>query len=251
MHHIFIKENENIYENLSFIIPKNSENYIHLVKSLRVKINEIVLVSIQKYDYKTKIIKIDDNELVLKIIERSEKNELPIYITLIQGLAKKDKLDIITDNTTELGVSQIIPCEMKNSIVKYEEKKKKNVVERLQKISTQAAMQSRRGFIPIVSDIMNFREALDTVKDYDYKFLFYEEKIGVDETIYFLNKMENNKKCAIIIGPEGGFSNEEIEYAKEVGCSIFSLGKRILRTELASTCILSYIMMMFENKNVY
>lgn len=253
MHHIFLEENLINLENKKAIILSNSENYNHLANVLRVKKGEEVLVSIENananntFDYLCEIDNISNEKIELIIKEKINKKELPITLTLIQGLPKQEKLEFIVDACSELGVSNIIPCEMKNSIVKFDDKKKIQKIERLKKIAKSACEQSKRGKIVNINDIASLDKAIDIVKNYEHKILFYEEASPNNTLKNYVEKIKANEKVVYIIGPEGGFTKEEVENLKNNGFVVLSLGSRILRTEIAAITSASYIMLHSDN----
>lgn len=249
MHHIFIEENL-IDLNLQLVtISASSDNFNHLANVLRVKVGEDVLVSIENsnvnntFDYLCKISSITNEEMQLIIKEIIEKKELPITLSLIQGLPKQEKLEFIVDACSELGVTNIIPCEMKNSVVKFDEKKKMQKIDRLNKIAKSACEQSKRGKIVNINDIVSLDKAIDIVKDYDHKIVFYEGTSPNNSFKKYVQNIKPHEKVAYVIGPEGGFTKEEVEKLKDNGFLTLSLGARILRTEIAAITATSYIML--------
>jgi 16S rRNA (uracil1498-N3)-methyltransferase len=190
--------------------------------------------------------------LIAEILEENcNDTTLPVNIVLFQGLPKGDKMELIIQKAVELGVSEIVPTEMKNCVVKIEEKKKQQKRQRWQAISEAAAKQSKCNFVPEVSEIFSFESVLKRVDDIDLFLVPYENEEGILSTKKCLEKIKKGMSVGILIGPEGGFSESEIEKLKKAGAKTVSLGKRILRTETAaitavSMCML-YTEMMVEN----
>lgn len=255
MHHIFVDENSiNLVINEIVVdCVKDKDNYNHLAKVLRVNEGEIVLCSIIPFnftfDYRTKIISIDKQKIVLSILEESKANELDIKISLYQGIAKADKMEYIIEKAVELGAYNIIPLESEFCVAKMQNEKIDKKLERLNKISCSAAEQSKRNIIPEVLKPITFKQMIETV-DASSTLLFYENAKGIDYTKESIKSIikENKKEISIIIGPEGGFSEKEIDLAKNKGIKILSLGGRILRTETAAITALSILMYEIENK---
>ena len=205
------------------------------------------MLSYDKTSSLAKISQITDEIIVCDIVNENYANtELPVNIHLFQGLPKSDKLELIIQKAVELGVSTITPVEMSRSIVKIEDKKKKSKLERFQAISESAAKQSKRTIIPEVLDIIPFKLALEKALNYEHVLVPYENEKGMIETDNALKSIKAGENVAIFIGPEGGFSDDEIALAKEKGGKIISLGKRILRTETAAITALSMIMLHAE-----
>ena len=131
-------------------------------------------------------------------------------------------------------------------MTKVDDKKADRKAERLHEISKSAATQAKRGIIPEVSGVTAFRDALTAVEDADIKLICYEDETGRGTLDTLLPVLPQAKKIAILVGPEGGISEEEWQLAKDAGFQSVSLGKRILRTETAGFCLLSYLMLHLE-----
>jgi 16S rRNA (uracil1498-N3)-methyltransferase len=182
------------------------------------------------------------NQVMRGIIESvSGINRDPkLEIILLQGLPKFEKMDLIVQKATELGVKTIIPIITERSIPKLTPQKVKQRVDRWQKIAISAAEQSGRTIIPLIFSIVNFEIGLNEISHCDLKLLFWEEerKITLKSILRDINKPNS---IAIVIGPEGGFTKEEVSLAKQFGISSVSLGSRLLRTETASITVLSIL----------
>lgn len=255
MHHIFVDKKEASLDDKLIIIDNNSdyENYNHLVNSLRIKEGEFVLCSlnpfISSFDYKTKVISIDKNEVRLGIEEETKANELDVEINLYQGLCKSDKFEFIIEKAVELGVHRIIPIDTEYTVVKLDQNEKKlnAKLDRFNKIAKSAAEQSKRHYIPEVLKPLSFNQLENMDLNNFYNVLFYENAKSIDETRSCIKTIKDNKKPVnIFIGPEGGFSDKEIEKVQKLDFKILTLGKRILRTETAAVTALSILMYEFE-----
>lgn len=189
----------------------------------------------------------DKNSLTVQCIEsRASANELACRLVLLQGLPKREKLEFIIQKAVELGVHDILPVMMARSNVRIDEKKSERKAERLHEISKSAASQSKRGIIPEVHGVQSFASALDAVSDADIKLIAYEDETSRGTLSALLPTLAQAKKIAILVGPEGGISDDEWQQAKAHGFQSVSLGKRILRTETAGLCLLSYLMLHLE-----
>ena len=243
MYNFFI-DKTNVNNGKAIIYGKD---FNHIKNVLRMKVGDEILLSYDKTSSLAKISQINNETIVCDIItENYADNELPVNIHLFQGLPKSDKLELIIQKAVELGVATITPVEMNRSIVKIEDKKKKSKLERFQAISESAAKQSKRTVIPEVLDIIPFKLALEKAKAYEHLLVPYENEKGMIETDNAIKSIKAGENVAIFIGPEGGFSDEEITLAKEMGAKIISLGKRILRTETAAITAISMIMLHAE-----
>ncbi len=223
----------------------------HIKNVLRMRIGEkLVICNGQGKDFYCIIDRESKDEITVSIEEICDTDtELDGKIYLFQGLPKKDKMELIIQKAVELGVYEIIPVMTQRTVVKLEDKKKEaKKLERWQLIATSAAKQSNRGIIPMVSDTMNFKEALNYAKNMDVKIIPYEEADGINKTKEIIQSMKSNQSVAVFIGPEGGFEEKEIGQALEAGILPITLGRRILRTETAGLAILSMIMLQMEHE---
>ena len=245
MYHFFVSEEQINGENA--YIEGSDVN--HIANVLRMKPGEELLISVKgDWDFLCKIDDIETERVNLKVLESMEQRELPVNITLLQGIPKSDKLEMIIQKAVELGVSEIIPVKTKRVVVKIEEKKQVSKVNRWNAIAESAAKQSKRSIIPKVSEPMSIDNALEIVKDFGVKLIPYENADGIDKTRKILDNMDKTKNIAVFIGPEGGFEESEVERIKNSGFEVITLGKRILRTETAGLALLSNIMIRLEDE---
>ncbi|NLV76009.1 MAG: 16S rRNA (uracil(1498)-N(3))-methyltransferase [Tissierellia bacterium] len=238
MHRFFVGE-EQIYEEIIEILGQDTK---HIKDVLRLKVGDTIEISSSNGIYRCNIIEIYDNKIVTKIVESFQgKNEPPIHIALYQAIAKGDKMDYIIQKNTEIGVKEIYPIITNRTIVKIKDKKKEqSKLNRWRMIAEEAAKQSKRDCIPDVLDIMDFKQMLNNLKDEKNILVPYEmEKKGCLKSI--LGNIEGNK-INIIIGPEGGFEEKEIQLLKSIGGQSVTLGPRILRTETAGLVVSTIIL---------
>ena len=219
----------------------------HISNVLRMKEGDRIFVSENGVSSLCELVSIDSCCAVARIIEENCQNtELPVEIHLFQGLPKADKMELIIQKCTELGVHRIIPCEMHRCVVKIEEKKKKSKLQRWQAISESAAKQSKRSLIPAVADILPFALLKEEIKKYDMFLFPYENEKGMSATKQALEKIAKGMKIGILIGPEGGFEEKEKNQLIEIGAIPLSLGSRILRTETAAITAVGMCMLHIE-----
>jgi len=237
----FFVSNDQIKEETIEII---SDDVNHIANVLRFsKEDEITITDKDNnISYNSKIEEIMKEKIICKILNTIEDTtESNIHITIFQGLPKSEKMEYIIQKTTELGVKEIIPVAMKRCIVKIEKKDEKKKIERWQKISEVAAKQSERDIIPKIHNIQNIQDIISKVKEFDLFIVAYENE---EQTTLkkVLKEHFKAKKIAVLIGPEGGLEEKEVESLKENGAFVITLGKRILRTETAPITLISNIM---------
>ena len=224
----------------------------HMTNVLRLRRGEKVQL-VEQTTGLTYICSIDEAnaDSVVCIIDdvQSESRELPVSITLYQGLPKSDKFEFVIQKAVEMGACRIVPVAMKRSVVRLSAEKTGKKLARWNAIAASAATQSKRGMVPEVSAPMTYDEAVRDAAKCDAILLPYELESGMDETRRILNSLKESQpgSIAIFIGPEGGFDSTEVERATDVGAHIITLGNRILRTETAPIAILAWLTYMFED----
>ena len=188
------------------------------------------------------------NPLKIEIVrEIEETSELPNKIILLASLVKGEKMDLVLQKATELGVDEIVLVETSRTVVKIKNEEKAAKLERFNKILKEAAEQSRRCKIPTLDHIIKY-EGIKEIEA-DVKMIAYEGEEGSSSS--FRKQVEAIKpkqSVAILIGPEGGFDQKEVNYALDLGYNKISLGRRILRAETAAFYALSVIGNYLERK---
>ncbi|WMJ82313.1 RsmE family RNA methyltransferase [Clostridium sp. MB40-C1] len=241
MHKFFVPEND-IFGDRAVI---EGEDVKHIYKVLRLKKGEKVNINnCNGKEYLGEIESISKAVVEVTLIEEiNVSNEAPIEVYLYQGFPKGSKMDLIVQKCTELGIKEIIPVITSRVLSAVGNVKKENgKVDRWNRIAFEACKQSKRTLISKVRDVIEFNEMKEELKEMDLVVVPYEnaENYGVKNLI---NNLHNKvKKVAIVVGPEGGFEEEEIEILKEIKAEIVTLGPRILRTETAGFVCLSLIM---------
>ena len=243
MYNFFVNENQKL--NDKYVITGTDFNHIKNV--LRMSVGDTFLVSDNGVSNLCEIESLENESVVAKIIEENYNDtSLPIRIYLFQGLPKGDKMELIIQKAVELGVESVIPVEMSRCVVKLDDKKKKSKVSRWQSISESAAKQSKCNRIPEVFDVLTYKQALKKAKELDLLLVPYESKNGMEDTKNALSQIKSGMSVGILIGPEGGFDEKEVEQAFEIGGKVISLGKRILRTETAAITSVGMCMLYAE-----
>lgn len=210
----------------------------HIVRVLRHVIGDEIVVVFQTKKYLAKIVSLTPNVVCQVIKALDYNNELPIKITLVMALLKEQKFDMVIQKAVELGVYQIVPIQMKRSISVVSENKAKaeSKVARWQKIAKAAAKQSNRDIIPNIMPIVTKIADLKTYQS-EINFLAYENA----EVKNWDQNLKQAKSLTIIVGPEGGISDDELQAVHQLNFTDISLGKTILRAETAPFYFLSVV----------
>ncbi|MDY3239173.1 MAG: 16S rRNA (uracil(1498)-N(3))-methyltransferase [Anaerovoracaceae bacterium] len=219
----------------------------HMKKVLRLSIGDELDVSDgTAWEYHVRIEALDEDEAKLQILDKQKFAREPrLQVTLFQGIPKAGKMEGIIQKSVELGVHAIVPVFMERTVVvdKGNFGKKQD---RWQKISDEAVKQCKRGIIPEVGSAVKFSGMLDALPNYDLILFPYEneENQTIKDCLRQITCLPET--VAIIIGPEGGFSDKEARMLDEAGAERVSLGKTILRTETAGPAALAMTMYELE-----
>lgn len=236
MQKYFVNPN-NFYNNNTEVIINKSDS-LHIVKVMRMRLGDEVLVSDNNDSYLAKIKVLDSNGVVLEVVEKIKNNpELNIKVSIAQGVVRKNKMEEVISKITALGAYKYIPVNMERSEIKIKEEK----YERQLSIIKEAAEQSMRNRLMELSNALSFKELLKEKANYDVC-LFASTKAATNNP-NFKNVLrnKNNQSILIVVGPEGGISPKEEDLMEQAGFLPISLGPRILRTELAPVYIMSAI----------
>ncbi len=243
----FVKTNQ--IEEKKIIILNDDVNHIKNVLRLNILDNIEVCNKDTGDNYNCQISNISNNQIECEIINKIDSiTEGNVKIDVYQGLPKFDKMEFIIQKGTELGVTNFIPVKFNRCIVKIDKKDEEKKLSRWQKISEVASKQSGRDIIPNIEKIVGVKDICDIINKYDIVLLAYEQ----EKDNYIKNELEKIKNTkmsfniAIVIGPEGGIEEKEVEILKNAGAKVISLGKRILRTETVCMQMVSIIMYELE-----
>ena len=250
----FFVKTEQINNNDIVII---GDDVNHIINVLRMKKTDEIQICNQDTgdNYNAEIVNYSKNEVECKIISKiNETTESNVHITLFQGIPKFEKMELIIQKNTEVGIKSIVPVIMERTVVKLDEKIASKKLERWQKIAEIAAKQSMRDIIPQIGNITKLKD-IDTT-EFDAVLVAYEneehnmlktELQKLERKIKSNNSSEQQYNIAIVIGPEGGISEKELVMLAEKNAKFVSLGKRILRTETVALNILSIIRYELED----
>ncbi|WP_342505234.1 16S rRNA (uracil(1498)-N(3))-methyltransferase [Sporosarcina sp. FSL K6-2383] len=222
----------------------------HILRVMRMTVgDELIAVSGGEAYISTITDLLEDGVVIQSQASSLKSNEMPVRVTIACGLPKGDKLDLIVQKGTELGMEGILPFEAERSIVKWDAKKGDKKVERLRKIAKEAAEQCHRTIIPDVASPASFKQLIAQSGNYDVLLFADEEdaKSGNPNRIAERLKQVNSGQTVLtVFGPEGGLSRSEAELLRSAGFLPIALGPRILRTETAPLYLLSAMSYEFE-----
>ncbi|CAJ1195388.1 RsmE family RNA methyltransferase [Companilactobacillus nantensis] len=245
MEQYFVKE---IINSNKFTIDE-TETFKHVAKVMRHKAGDVVyLVDPSEKLYAATIEKIDlDNNNILTKVSLVDRpsTEMPVKVTIACSLSKKDKIEWITQKSTELGATTIIFFDSKYSIMKWKQNVVAKKLDRLQEIAKNAAQQSKRRIIPQViyvnklQDLLNYKVEANLVA--------YEESAKQGEISLLAQTLNQDPKSVLCaFGPEGGFAPDEIDFLNQADFASVGLGPRIMRAETAPMYFLSVLSYKYE-----
>lgn len=231
------------------IVKITGEDVKHIARVMRSQIGDKIIVSdgITKVAI-SEIIVMEQQEIQARITEwLTSQAEPNIQVTVAQSLPKGDKMEIVIQKCTEIGAATFLPFLSERTVVQYDQKKEEKRVQRWCKIAKEAAEQAHRDVIPQVLAPTSWKQLLASLVDFDLVCFCYEKENGQqlrDIVAPFIDEMlpDQQYRVAIVVGPEGGFSEAEVLAAEAAGATSIGLGRRILRTETAAMAALTCIM---------
>jgi len=246
MQRYFIK-NDQLVNDQAIII---GDDVHHISNVMRANVGDhIILCACDKKSYLVEITHLGKIEIKVKVVETREENvELPIFVSIAQGITKGDKFDLVLQKATECGASAFLPVAMKRSVAKIDEKKASKKILRWQKIAMEAARQSHRQVVPHVHMPVDMKGLISMAAEYDVCLFAYEgycdnSQYGLADAI---SKFESGMRVLILIGPEGGIDGEEFDMLIEDGFREVGLGPRVLRTETAPIYVMAALSYALE-----
>lgn len=233
------------------VVKISGENAHHIIRVMRMKENDrVICVNNFEQSALCVIKKIDTEVVILNVIQWLEESvELPVHVTIAQGIPKGDKFDFILQKATELGVNEIIPWSSERSVSIWDERKYEKKKVRFNKILKEASEQSHRTKIPVLRNQMTTKNLLDESNAYDHVVFAFEDEARKKNYHSFseiIGSLKVNERILVCIGPEGGISKNEVNHFFEKEWNPIRLGPRILRTETASLYVLSSISYQLE-----
>ena len=231
------------------IVYFDAETSRHMGKVLRLSAGEQVTVATgDGTAYLVELEQCSKDAVTGRILERMEQlQETAIEFVLYQGMPKGDKLELIIQKCTELGVSAVVPVETSRSVVHLDGSKAGKKLERWQKIAQEASQQSKRVQVPVIGPYYNWKQLLKELEQAEgLTIVFWEDEQTQSLKALLRSQQEKPQRINLVVGPEGGLSEEEVAQLRELGAVSASLGKRILRTETAGMAGLSMVLYEFD-----
>lgn len=222
------------------LVTITGEDAQHITRSLRMSVGEVItLCDPDKREHLCRIEAIGSGDVSVRVSEAKDCfHEPDVEVDLYFALTKGDKPETVIQKSVELGAHRIVPVLTERCVSRPDKKSADKKLIRYRKIALQAAMQSRRGIIPEVGELISLDAAARQLGDYDRAVLFYE---GGGAPLREIIRPDD-KRIAVFIGPEGGFDIKEVGALKAAGAETATLGPRILRAETAPLAALAAIM---------
>lgn len=239
MQHYFVDElNKDVFN-------FKKDDVHHIINVMRLKNNDEVVCIYDNKKYLCNLL--IENKMAYAKINKEivDDSNLPIKVTLIYSMPKGEKFELVLQKTTELGVSEIVPLFTKKCIVSLDDKKIDSKMERWNKILKEASEQSRRSNIPVLHKPIKKNEIKEYMCDVN---LIGDERKVIEGTKEMFSLVENASSISVLVGCEGGFTEDEFIYFNEIGFKGVSFGKRILRSETAAIYALSCVAFVLESR---
>ena len=199
----------------------------------------ITLTDAEGNDFRGRVLRLSETEASILVFDVfPSPTESSLEIILLQALPEKERMEMIIQKATELGVSAILPFQSERSISLEEREAKQKKAHRWQQIAIKAVQQSRRAKVPYVGECRPFQEILGDCGEDGLKILLWEKE---GENLKSALRRRSAQKIFVMVGPEGGFTDEEVKWAKEKGFVPVKLGQRILRTETAAITLVGIL----------
>jgi len=236
---------ENLHCGKTTQLDKNTSS--HLVRVLRTKTETpVILFNGDGFDYLCKTLNNHPKQTLVAVESKIKtNNESNLFITLIQGLSRLDRMETTIQKSVELGVNKIIPVLCQYSNTKLTEDKQHKKLAHWRKVAISACEQSGRSIIPDISDISTLNK-IDSLLNTDaLKIILNPESKKSLKELYANRDAENNAAIEIFIGPEGGLAKDEISHLQALRFQNICFGPRILRTETAGPAVISAVQMLW------
>lgn len=228
------------HEDCEQLLPLSAADAHHAADVLRLRVGEVIdVVEPDGRTWSVRVAHADATGVWAEAVEERIVEPMP-RVTLFQGVAKGDKMDAIVRQATEIGAEQIVPLLTSRCVVQLDARKRAQRTERWSRIAQAAAKQAKRSLVPRVADVVELREAIALLGEYDCAVVLWEDCAGLGvEAAVSRCAQGVDARVAVIVGPEGGLSAEEVDSLAAVGAIPATLGPTILRTETAGIVALA------------
>ncbi|MBQ3485103.1 MAG: 16S rRNA (uracil(1498)-N(3))-methyltransferase [Clostridia bacterium] len=239
--HRFYADDRGVNGETAFLCEEDAR---HATRVLRMRQGEACELFAVGKRFSGEIASIGDGEVQVRITGEMPSTEAKLRITLYQGLPKADKMELIVQKSVELGACSVVPVAMSRCVVQLDAKDGRKKQERWQKIAREACKQSGRCEMMQVTEPISFKNLLTKLAAHQAAIVPWEDARGYSLARFHQEHPEVTD-LAIVIGPEGGMSEDEIARMKDANCQSVTLGPRILRTETAGLCALSALFCLY------
>jgi 16S rRNA (uracil1498-N3)-methyltransferase len=238
--HRFYADDRGVNGDVAYLCEEDAR---HATRVLRMREGEVCELFADGKRFSGEIASIGE-EVEVRILSELPSTEAKLRITLYQGLPKADKMELIVQKSVELGACAVVPVAMSRCVVQLDAKDGRKKQERWQKIAREACKQSGRCEMMQVSEPISFKQLLAKLPQHQAAIVPWEDARGYSLAKFHQEHPEITD-LAIVIGPEGGMSEDEISRMKEASCQSVTLGPRILRTETAGLCAMSALFCLY------
>ena len=239
--HRFYADERGVNGDVAYLCEEDAR---HATRVLRMKPGEGCELFADGKRFSGEILSLDNGEVEVRITGEMPSTEARLRITLYQGLPKADKMELIVQKSVELGACAVVPVAMSRCVVQLDAKDGRKKQERWQKIAREACKQSGRCEMMQVTEPISFKQLLSRLAEHEAAIVPWEDAWGYS-LARFHEEHPGVTDLAIVIGPEGGMSEDEIVRMKEASCQSVTLGPRILRTETAGLCAMSALFCLY------
>jgi len=239
--HRFYADDRGVNDEVAYLCEEDAR---HATRVLRMREGEACELFADGKRFSGEISSIGDGEVAVRITGKMPSTEARLRITLYQGLPKADKMELIVQKSVELGACAVVPVAMSRCVVQLDQKDGRKKQERWQKIAREACKQSGRCEMMQVTEPLSFKQLLAKLPEHQAAIVPWEDARGYS-LAHFHQEHPEVTDLAIVIGPEGGMSEDEIARMKEANCQSVTLGPRILRTETAGLCAMSALLCLY------
>lgn len=217
----------------------------HITSVLRLRVGDwIVLTDGEGHRWRSKLTEVGKKQITAHLTEPLQQPEQKTSITLAQSVIKPDRMEWVIQKSVELGCAKIIPITTERTIPRLKNETSEKKISRWQKIAIEAMKQCGASYTPVISELSNFKDLIIKSKNYSKAILFFEGEDKARLRDIFNSEDLKEENILIIIGPEGGFSKEEIDLARATGVVTAGLGPLILRVETAAIASLTLVQEM-------